>query len=202
MLVVVFAGLGLACDKRPDTPPDRPPPQVDPPADPTKGPVGADDGASSPPSTEDRTAVVPAAHPLFARLEGDGFPNNCHADGDCFEGGCSSEVCSAERGVITTCEAFENPGWPADAGCGCVSGQCRWWSESGATLPAAKPGAGDCGGQTCTPPKECITYFGIAGANGPEFKSCEIRCKGGGKGGCPDGTSCVTIADGPGSVCR
>ncbi|MEX1363684.1 MAG: hypothetical protein AB1Z98_11180 [Nannocystaceae bacterium] len=68
--------------------------------------------------------------------------------------------------------------------------------------PAAEPPAAEaCGETACTPPQQCITYYGIAGPSGPEFKSCEIPCKGKG-GSCPEGLSCVTIADGPGSVCR
>jgi hypothetical protein len=52
----------------------------------------------------------------------------------------------------------------------------------------------------CPTGTTCVSYLGIAGASGPEFKSCEITCAG--KGACPDGTSCITIADGPGEVCR
>ena len=47
---------------------------------------------------------------------------------------------------------------------------------------------------------ECVTYYGFAGPRGPQFKSCEIRCTGG--TACPDGRTCMTIADGPGQVCR
>lgn len=47
----------------------------------------------------------------------------------------------------------------------------------------------------------CVTYYGIAGPSGPEFKSCEVACTNG-KGPCPTGAACVTIADGPGAVCR
>jgi type IV secretory pathway VirB10-like protein len=46
----------------------------------------------------------------------------------------------------------------------------------------------------------CVKYYGIAGARGPEFKTCEIRCDK--KTKCPAGTSCGVIADGPGQVCR
>ena len=46
----------------------------------------------------------------------------------------------------------------------------------------------------------CVSYYGIAGKRGGEFKTCEITCKGG--SGCPAGSSCRTIADGPGQVCR
>lgn len=52
----------------------------------------------------------------------------------------------------------------------------------------------------CDPGLTCIKYYGIAGARGPEFSSCEIRCGAGQK--CPAGQQCTTVADGPGSVCR
>ncbi|MBL4687797.1 MAG: hypothetical protein JKY37_24620 [Nannocystaceae bacterium] len=68
--------------------------------------------------------------------------------------------------------------------------------------PDPKPPGGDCDGEACTKPRTCVRYYGIAGSQGPQFASCEIRCKPGSSGGCPDGLSCVTIADGPGSVCR
>lgn len=46
----------------------------------------------------------------------------------------------------------------------------------------------------------CVTYYGIAGPRGPAFTSCEVTCADG--KGCPDGTACITVADGPGAVCR
>jgi len=59
----------------------------------------------------------------------------------------------------------------------------------------------DCrNGESCQTGTTCVSYFGIAGPSGPEFKSCEIQCAG--KGACPEGTKCITIADGPGEVCR
>lgn len=54
---------------------------------------------------------------------------------------------------------------------------------------------------SCSGGTKCTTYYGIAGPSGPAFKSCEIQCVNG-KGPCPTGTACVTIADGPGAVCR
>jgi hypothetical protein len=112
----------------------------------------------------------------------------------------------------------------ADAGGGASSGG----GSSGApsptavtsgspTLAASSPGPGataqspaeksasegePCGEQTCPPGKSCIMYYGIAGAVGPKFTACEVKCNPGGKPGCPAGQACVTIADGPGSVCR
>lgn len=65
------------------------------------------------------------------------------------------------------------------------------------------PGLGqDCGADdACADGLTCVTYYGIAGASGPAFKSCEVPCADP-KAVCPEGTSCVTIADGPGQVCR
>ena len=44
-----------------------------------------------------------------------------------------------------------------------------------------------------------VTYYGIMGARGPAFKSCEVRCD---KKACPKGRTCVTVSDGPGRACR
>lgn len=52
----------------------------------------------------------------------------------------------------------------------------------------------------CAPGLECVKFRGIAGARGPELKSCEMRC--GKDSNCPSGKHCATIADGPGRVCR
>jgi hypothetical protein len=56
-------------------------------------------------------------------------------------------------------------------------------------------------GSLCETGTSCVSYYGIAGANGPLFKSCEISCAMPGAS-CGVGQSCVTIADGPGQVCR
>jgi hypothetical protein len=53
----------------------------------------------------------------------------------------------------------------------------------------------------CIAPTTCERYYGIAGPNGPAFFSCELPCDGAAKA-CPEGARCVTIADGPGQVCR
>lgn len=57
-----------------------------------------------------------------------------------------------------------------------------------------------CGDETCTDGKTCVDYYGIAGPSGPQFHSCEWPCDK--KQACPSGTKCITIADGPGQVCR
>lgn len=60
----------------------------------------------------------------------------------------------------------------------------------------------DCSGEykQCDKGLGCLFYYGIAGSNGPEFHSCEIACEK--DSVCPDDQSCITIADGPGQVCR
>jgi len=65
---------------------------------------------------------------------------------------------------------------------------------------AAEPGSPCSAEGTCGAPLECVKYSGIAGPKGPQFSSCEIRC--GEKQACPAGLDCVTVADGPGQVCR
>jgi hypothetical protein len=70
-----------------------------------------------------------------------------------------------------------------------------------ASIVAAKPKQGEpCPAGKCAKGLTCIKYRGFAGAAGPELSSCEVRCSKAGK--CAKGQSCVTIADGPGQVCR
>ena len=75
-------------------------------------------------------------------------------------------------------------------------------SEPAPNWPKALPGIGEtCGDKdACAQGLTCVAYYGIAGARGPQFKSCEIKCQG--DANCPAGHKCVTIADGPGQVCR
>jgi len=73
-------------------------------------------------------------------------------------------------------------------------------------LPTTQPSQAielgtDCSkGEACASGASCVSYRGIAGARGPEFKTCEIKCAD--IKSCPGGTKCMTIADGPGRVCR
>jgi hypothetical protein len=186
--------------------PGEPAPEPGPAPEPDPGGGGADP----------RSEAVPSSHPQYERVEGTSFQNGCSGDGQCFVGGCSSEVCSAEEGVSSTCEA-PAAGWPTTgATCGCVRGQCIWYkagtgpgpdsssgsnsgSGSGAASAAAQGKPCSAGG-TCASGLTCVKYHGVAGTRGPEMTSCEIRCPGG--GGCPAGQICLTIADGPGEVCR
>jgi hypothetical protein len=176
----------------------------------------------------ERTAAVASSHAQYQRVEGTSFQNACSRDDQCAVGGCSSEVCSAEQGVSSTCEAPAD-GWPTTgASCGCVQGQCIWYRTGGeggneggqgkdeggqgkgeggqggagggsaGSLPAQGATCGDDG--KCAKGLTCVKYYGFAGPKGPEFKSCEIPCAGG--KACPSGQQCVTVADGPGQVCR
>lgn len=184
---LAFAVLALAataCDKQ------RPP------GDDGGTPPG--DGGE-PPIT--RKAAVPADHALFDRFEGTGFDNACNADTDCLTGGCSGEVCSASREVVTTCEVLPVT-LPQGTSCGCVQAQCIWWNPEGLTLPPVEaPERASCATILCDKPQVCLEYYGVAGPSGPRFASCEIPC-GEGRAACPEDQACVTIADGPGQVCR
>src|SRR5262245_57872580 len=81
-------------------------------------------------------------------------------------------------------------------------------SSGSAPPPAPPPPAGTdlsqlgspCGADGSCPVGTCVSYVGIGGAKGGELKSCEIKCADG--TACPTGTTCKTIADGPGQVCR
>jgi len=54
-------------------------------------------------------------------------------------------------------------------------------------------------GSICQSPLSCTKYYGIAGASGPLFASCETPCNT--NMDCSNGQVCGTIADGPGQVC-
>lgn len=69
------------------------------------------------------------------------------------------------------------------------------------TPPAAGGRQGEaCQAGACQSGLTCVEYYGIAGARGPKFTSCEIPCPG--MSACPSGQTCRRIADGPGEVCR
>src|SRR5262245_29573691 len=73
-------------------------------------------------------------------------------------------------------------------------------SATSEPAPAGPKLGEPCGADDACGEGTCVSYRGIAGARGPEFKSCEIRCAG--TDGCTGGRKCVTVADGPGQVCR
>ena len=89
---------------------------------------------------------------------------------------------------------------PTTEGSGSAAG-----SSTDPVATDTNPGMGEkCGeADACAKGFECVSYYGIAGARGPQFKTCEIRCEMQNKESvCPKGTQCTTIADGPGQVCR
>ncbi len=228
-LVAAFAlPFALACDGD-SQPPKSEDSKTDPKTDskPLAGgenggkPVQGDSAGGETPTTpsgETRTPMIAKDHPLYSRMEGTHVNNACAADNECFKGGCGNEICAATKDTMSTCERFE-PQPPASAQCGCISGECIWYTTDGATMPKAntKPGHGGpadlsaggavdgagpvvCGDTTCASGEQCIEYFGIAGPRGPRFQTCAIPC--GAKRSCPKGLSCVTVADGPGDVCQ
>lgn len=67
-----------------------------------------------------------------------------------------------------------------------------------ATQTSHAVGAGDCGGQACAAPKQCIRYVGVAGPSVPLF-TCGIPCEP--DGTCPGGAACTAFPDGP-RICR
>jgi eight-cysteine-cluster-containing protein len=177
--------------------------------------------ATAAPGDGERVAAVPATSPNFDHFEGVAFRNTCSEDRECHVAGCSSEVCSADPEVTTTCEVY--PDQPKAASCGCVRGQCIWYltgaaaaaaleAQKAAPRPRAAADAGTaavardpeqgqpCPAGHCSPGLECLQYFGVGGPRGGTFTSCELRCGGGHP--CPRDQECVTIADGPGQVCR
>ncbi|MCA9695139.1 MAG: hypothetical protein KC636_36505, partial [Myxococcales bacterium] len=194
-----------ACDGKPQPQPQPPAqPQPQPPAQPQPQPP-AQPQPVRPQPTATRVPLLTPDHPLYRRLEGPDASDACAADSQCSRAGCRRDLCTAQRELMTTCEVIEKPaGWPADAACGCVEGRCRWWST--APLPSGQPAPEDstqCGDRRCAPPERCVAYYGIAGPSGPELRECVIPCsRGAANHGCPTGTKCVTIADGPGDVCR
>ena len=173
--------------------------------------VSCKSSESEPPAGGDnhpgRVPVVHKDHALYNRLEGTAYANACDTDSQCFKAGCSAEICAATKDIMGTCEALPVQ-FPADASCGCVSGQCTWWNggkeklrpEPQVQVPEEQPQGARCGESTCGAGETCIEYYGVAGPRGPKFQTCGIRCGEGGK--CPGGKRCVTIADGPGPVCQ
>jgi hypothetical protein len=94
------------------------------------------------------------------------------------------------------------PGTSAGSSAGAVENPPPVEAQTTAAPEGPKNGV-SCGDKTCGDGEECISYYGIAGPRGPEFKECGIRCKQGAPNdGCADGKRCTTIADGPGPVCR
>ncbi|MEO8552163.1 MAG: hypothetical protein ABI678_19430 [Kofleriaceae bacterium] len=122
----------------------------------------------------------------------------------------SGMTCVDYRGVtgaeLHSCEIPCGGGVTCPTGQGCMTvrdGPGQVCVATGAPPPVPVPESGQ--GKACTDGKcgaglECIEYYGIAGPRGPKFTSCEIRCSA--DKPCTKPQRCVTIADGPGQVCR
>lgn len=82
---------------------------------------------------------------------------------------------------------------------GCPSAPAPAPEEDGPEEALAAQGE-PCDEASCADDFVCVEYVGIAGPAGPKLTSCEIPCVD--DTPCPDGQACVTIADGPGQVCR
>lgn len=130
---------------------------------------------------------------------------DCTTSGLCLEGLTCLPRVGPFNQKISTCEI------PCDGGC--PSGQlcmdddewgaiCWQAAESSLVVDEPLPGQGQpCPNRVCDRELTCVAYYGIAGPRGPLFTSCEKLCS--------DDSDClslqqrcVTIADGPGRVCR
>lgn len=188
---IVVAGFLLACspkhrDTAPPDPRPAPPPTVAAPPVETAPPSAL----AGPPSTPSPGTTAPLE---IAESEACACENSVGVPIE--ETHCGYLICGTDRQVYR---------------CGPRRGSSPWTLVQPVT-PCAAPGrlqaehaielGGDCSsGQSCPAPSACVGYRGIAGARGPTFQTCEIRCDP--KTACPTGTRCVRIADGPGEVCR
>ena len=73
-----------------------------------------------------RTQLMSVSDPLFGRVEGVRYANQCKDDQSCYVGGCSAELCTAVPDAYSICEEARD--WPTrGAMCGCIQGSCRWY---------------------------------------------------------------------------
>jgi hypothetical protein len=172
-----------------------------PPVDPPTG-SGGTTQTDPPPSDMPPVAGGPKLH------------EKCGANDACGEGTCVTYFgIAGPRGPqFKTCEikCTKTTKCPTGTSCGIVAdgpGQvCR--TDPPKPPPGDKPPVATggpklhekCGANDACGEGTCVTYFGIAGPRGPQFKTCEIKCDKPTK--CPAGTSCGIVADGPGKVCR
>jgi hypothetical protein len=104
---------------------------------------------------------------------------------------------------LATCEipCENDAACPEAQSCALVADGPGWVCQTTGSESDALPRQGEaCPDARCADGLACIEYYGIAGPRGGTFTSCEIRCTK--SDGCPSGQQCVTIADGPGEVCR
>ena len=51
----------------------------------------------------------------------------CQIDNDCSITGCSSEMCTADSSIMTTCEILTNAPDKNKYACGCIKDRCGWY---------------------------------------------------------------------------
>ena len=107
---------------------------------------------------------------------------------------------AALAAILAACGCASRPAEPAEPTGGGTGGPGGPTGDDVATFDITKFGTACGETDRCEGGTSCTRYYGIAGPSGPEFKSCEVACSNG--KGCPAGATCITIADGPGSVCR
>ena len=112
-------------------------------------------------------------------------------------GGTGTPECEMFQ-CIRAIECVESCGGPVlSSGC-CPCGPGTFDSiECDAAPPELNS---ECVDDTCPEGLTPVHFYGIAGPSGPQFCWCTIPCEED-PSVCPSGTSCVSIADGPGTVC-
>lgn len=94
------------------------------------------------------------------------------------------------------------PGVVPITSCVCQNGKCTAISTETEIQTDASNLHQPCGpNDQCPSGQRCISYYGVAGPQGPLFKTCEIPCPNG-DSDCPEGFTCFAVSDGPGLVCK
>lgn len=52
---------------------------------------------------------------------------NCKSNSDCNLAGCSSQICSSDPSIATTCELIADHPKDQNYSCGCIESKCAWY---------------------------------------------------------------------------